>query len=109
MSIFASVVLCGVLILVSTAFAEDEQILLLLSAKGTQMSGLFTAKDHWEVRWKGDEGLSIITFDREGNRIAAIAYAEHGGGGSASQEQGGTYSLKVISEGAWTVTVVQQP
>jgi len=106
---FVSAVLCGGLILAGTAFAEDEQILLRFSAKGTQMSGLFTAKDHWEVRWKSDEGLSIFTFDREGNRIAAIAYAEHGGGVSASQEEGGMYSLKIISEGAWTVTVVQRP
>lgn len=99
---------CG-LILAGTVFAGDEQVLLRFSAKGAQMSPLFTTKDHWEVRWKSDEGLSIFTFDRDGNRIAAIAYAAHAGGGSASQEQGGTYSLKIISEGSWNVTVVQHP
>ena len=101
--------LCCSLIFAGTAFTADEQILLQFSAKGAQMSPLFTAKDHWEVRWKTDKGLSIFTFDREGNRIATIAYAEHAGGGSASQEQGGTYSLKIISEGSWNVTVVQHP
>ena len=101
--------LCCSLMLAVTAFAEDEQILLRLSGNGAQMSSLFTAKDHWEVRWKTDKGLSIFTFDSDGNRIAAIAYAEHPGGGSASQEQGGTYSLKIISEGSWNVTVVQHP
>ena len=101
--------LCCGLIFAGTAFAEDERILLQFSAKGAQMSPLFTAKDHWEVRWKTDNGLSIVTFDRDGNRIAAIAYAEHAGGGSASQEQGGTYSLKIVSEGSWNVTVVQHP
>lgn len=103
-----SAVMCMYLMLAGTALAEDQQILLRFSAEGTQMSDLFTAKDHWEVRWKSDHGLSILTFDREGNRIDAIAYAAHAGGGSASQEQGGTYSLKVISEGSWTVTVVQR-
>lgn len=103
-----SMLRCG-LILAGTAFAEDEQILLRFSATGAQMTPLFTANDHWEVRWKTDKGLSIFTFDSDGNRIAAIAYAEHAGGGSASQEQGGTYSLKIISEGSWNVTVVQHP
>jgi len=88
--------LCYGLILAGTVFAEDEQILLRFSATGAQMTPLFTAKDHWEVRWKTDKGLTILTFDSDGNRIAAIAYAEHAGGGSASQEQGGTYSLKII-------------
>ncbi len=102
-----SMLCCG--LLAGTAFAEDEQILLQFSSKGAQMSPLFTARDHWEVRWKTDKGLSIFTFDRDGNRIDAIAFAEHAGGGSASQEQGGTYSLKIISEGSWNVTVVQHP
>ena len=58
--------LCCGLIFAGTAFAEDERILLQFSAKGAQMSPLFTAKDHWEVRWNTDNGLSIVTFDRDG-------------------------------------------
>ena len=50
-----SMLCCG-LILAGTTFAVDEQILLRCSAKGAQMSPLFTAKDHWEVRWKTDKG-----------------------------------------------------
>ncbi|MBX3331664.1 MAG: hypothetical protein KF722_14745 [Nitrospira sp.] len=56
--------LCCSLMLAGTAFAEDEQILLRFSGNSAQISSLFTAKDHREVRWKTDKGLTIFTFGK---------------------------------------------
>ncbi len=72
----------------------------------------FTVTDDWELRWdyKGDVGNDLFRLVLQSSPadVPVDLVTQKGSGqGIKHQKKGGTYYLKVISMGKWTVTVVQ--
>lgn len=104
-----TVLLC----LVSTvALAADEQVVFTQAANGTRNTRPFTVADRWELRWdvKGPK-LSIFLFMADGERqgLLPIVTQDKAGTGSSYYPKAGSYYLKVLADGDWTISVVQLP
>jgi hypothetical protein len=106
--------LLGVMVLLGSlcsapAWAAEEQIVQQLSANGSRNTRPFIVQDRWEVQWKADKDLSVYLLDANGDLKDSIGSSKGAGTGSTYQAKGGTFSLKIIGSGNWTITVVQLP
>lgn len=93
----------------SPVWAADEQIVFTQSANGSRTTRPFTVKDRWEVQWKSDKDLTLFLMDTKGQPIDSLGNSTQAGTGSTYRAEGGIYSLKIISNASWTITVVQLP
>ena len=106
------IIIWSLLVNIPASLARDEQIIQQISGKMHQHLEPFAIDDDWELRWdyKGEVGndlfqivLQSIPTDRPTDTVT-----QHGSGqGAKHQKRGGTYFLKVMSMGKWTITVVQ--
>jgi hypothetical protein len=51
----------------------------------------------------------LYLLDEKGDFIDSLASTRKGGSGSTYHQKGGRYSIKVIINGEWTISVVQLP
>jgi hypothetical protein len=58
------------------------------------------------VRWDSSAGITIFLNNEKGP-LEALASTNKAGTGSTFHIAGGSYFLKIISNGDWTVTVIQ--
>ena len=90
-----------------------QKVVERASGNGNSVVGPFTVGDRWEVRWD----FEVYPFQIFVNQKDAVypdlpvedATQEGSGRGSFTQRKPGTYYLKVVAQGSWTVTVVDQP
>lgn len=109
-----AVFLMGVLMCVCPdwAPAEDVKPVFQYSANGTRNTRPFTVQDRWELQWDAKGGkLAIFLFTADGERqgVLPIVTQEKSGSGASYYPKGGSYYLKVVTEGDWNITVVQVP
>lgn len=104
-----TLVLMGVLGLSGWAFAADEQNIQELTANGSLTTQPFTVNDHWEVRWKSTNDLSLFLLDAQGKQVEELGHSNGHASGATYHAKGGTYSLKISTSAHWTITVVQLP
>lgn len=100
------------LVSIPVSLARDEQIIQQVSGKLHQHLEPFTINDDWEFRWdyKGEVGNDLfqIVLQSSPTDVPVDSVTQKGSGqGRKHQGKGGTYYLKVISMGKWTITVVQ--
>ena len=95
---------------VSSAMAEEN--VFTQSANGTRNTKPFTVKDRWELRWdaKGQK-LAVFLFTAEGERqgVLPMVTQDKPGADSSYYPKAGSYYLKVVTDGDWTISVVQLP
>jgi len=99
------------LLLVIPSFAADEsggQIILKESANCSRNLRPFKVKDKWEVRWDSSKDITVWLNDEKGQPLERLASSK-AGSGSTFHPTGGSYFLKIISSGDWTITVIQLP
>jgi hypothetical protein len=92
--------------------AVDERTIQETSANGTRNTRPFTVQDRWELQWdaKGESFLVMLftdTGERQG--LLPIVRQEGPGKGESFYPKGGSYYLKILAKGDWTVRVVQLP
>jgi len=80
---------------------------------GNKVLGPFTVTDRWEVQWDFD-GVALQIFVNQKDSLypnlpVDESTQEGSGRGSSRHEMGGTYYLKVVAQGSWTITVVDLP
>ncbi len=96
---------------VAPVWATDD-VVFQLSANGTRSTRPFTVKDRWELRWDA-KGSSFQVYelkpDGEPIGFAPAAAQTKPGSGSSYRPKGGTLYLRILSDGDWTITVVQLP
>jgi hypothetical protein len=102
----------SLLVSIPVSLARDEQIIQQVSGKLHQHLEPFTINDDWEFRWdyKGEVGNDLfqIVLQSTPTDVPVDLVTQNGSGqGAKHQKKGGTYYLKVISMGKWTITVVQ--
>jgi hypothetical protein len=102
----------SLLVSIPVSLARDEQIIQQVSGKFHQHLEPFTINDDWEFRWdyKGEVGNDLfqIVLQSTPMDVPVDVVTQKGSGkGTKHQKKGGTYYLKVISMGKWTITVVQ--
>jgi hypothetical protein len=102
----------SLLVNIPVSLARDEQIIQQVSGKLHQHLEPFTVNDDWELRWdyKGEVGNDLfqIVLQSSPADVPVDQVTQKGSGqGRTHQKKGGTYYLKVISMGKWTITVVQ--
>ena len=100
------------LVSMPSALALDEQIIQQVSGRGHQHLEPFTVTDDWELRWEYrsevENNLFQLVLQSLPADLPVDSVTRNGPThGSKHQKNGGTYYLKVISMGKWTVTVVQ--
>ena len=108
------VVLVGLSILLGSwpCWAADEQVVFTQSANGTRNTRPFTVEDRWELRWDiKSSNLTVYLFTANGDPkgVFPIVTQSKPGASSSYYPKAGSYYLKVITEGDWTITVVQLP
>ena len=94
------------------AFAEvaEEQVVQETSGNGTRNLRPFKVRDHWEIRWHAKDGdIAIFITNPNSGVPQQAAGQDKPGSGSSYQPKGGTYFLRVVATGDWTVTIVQLP
>jgi hypothetical protein len=107
-----SATLCGWLLLTGGVLAAEERTVYTQSANGTRNTRPFTVQDRWELRWsaKGEKlAIFLYTADGEPRGFLPIVTQDKPGGDRSYYPKGGEYYLKVLTEGDWTVTIVQLP
>jgi len=102
----------SLLVSIPVSLARDEQIVQQVSGKSHEHLEPFTIHDDWELRWdyKGEVGNDLfqIVLQSTPMDVPVDLVTQKGSGqGAKHQKKGGTYYLKVISMGKWTITVVQ--
>jgi hypothetical protein len=102
----------SLLVSIPVGQARDEQVIQQVSGKLHQHLEPFTVTDDWELRWdyKGDVGndlFQLVLQSSPADVPVDLVTQKGSGQGTKRQRKGGTYYLKVISMGKWTVTVVQ--
>jgi hypothetical protein len=102
----------SLLVGIPVSLARDEQIIQQVSGKLHQHLEPFTINDDWELRWdyKGEVGNDLfqIVLQSTPTDVPVDVVTQKGSGqGTKHQKKGGTYYLKVVSMGKWTITVVQ--
>lgn len=104
--------LCSWILLAVTAFAAEEQIIQQFTGNGTRSTRPFTVQDRWELRWDA-RGTSLQIYevkpDGEPISLAPAASQTKPGSGSSYRPKGNTLYLRILSDGDWTITVVQLP
>ncbi len=105
-TILGSILLC---LVASLNVAAEEPVVFTQSANGSRALRPFTVKDHWETRWSSTKEITVWKLDREGEPLERLAHTTIPGTGATYQAKGGTFSLKIVSQGEWTITVVQLP
>jgi hypothetical protein len=99
-------------LLPATSWAADEQVIFTQSANGTRNTRPFTVADRWELRWDvNGPTLAVFLFTADGERqgILPIITQDKPGSDSSYYPKAGSYYLKVMTDGDWTITVVQLP
>lgn len=77
------------------------------SGTGSLNTRPFTTTGPWEIQWDSKNDYFYISlFTENGDRIGPIAAQPGGGIGSSYQPKAGSYYLKVISMGEWTIKIV---
>ncbi len=104
-----SVVIGGWLLLAGLVVAAEEQLIQELTANGSRTTRPFTVNDGWEVRWTATNDFSFFLLDAQGQQLEALGNSTGDAAGATYHAKGGTYSLKIVSNAHWTVTVVQLP
>ena len=98
--------------LAAPVWAAEEQVVFSQSANGTRNTRPFSVADRWELRWdvKGST-LAIFLFGADGERKGVLPIVTQNKPGSSNSyyPMAGSYYLKVVTEGDWTITVVQLP
>jgi hypothetical protein len=111
-------VLVGLLCFVgvsASVLAEDGggggggRVVLKKSANGSRTLRPFTVQDGWEARWESTADISLYLLNEKGDPIESLASTKKAGNGSTYHQKGGRHSIKIISLGEWTVSVVQVP
>lgn len=107
-------VMAALLLLVpgGLVLAADEQVVFTQSANGTRNTRPFTVADRWELRWdvKGPKlTIYLYTSDGDPRGLLPIVTQDKPGASSSYYPKAGSYYLKVIADGDWTVSVVQLP
>ena len=102
------IVLCSPIPLVQAT--DDSIVVLRESAKGSRTLPPFTVKHGWELRWdaKGDQ-FSVSLYMPNGEFVDTLATQRKPGAGSTIYPKGGTYYLRIISAGDWTISATQLP
>jgi hypothetical protein len=105
------VLLCLTLLCTAPFATADDagKIVLKETANGSRSLRPFTIQDKWEVQWDSTEGVSITLYTDKGEAVDALASSKKAGSGSTFYPNGGSYFLKVIARGDWTITVSQLP
>jgi hypothetical protein len=100
--------LCFVIVQ-SSVFAEGggEKIVLKESANGSRTLRPFTVQDGWEARWESSADIALFLLNEKGDPIDSLASTRKAGSGSTYHHKGGRYSIKIVTLGEWTVSVVQ--
>ncbi len=92
------------------AQAAEGQVVQEFSGNGTRNLRPFKVRDHWEIRWTVKDGdITIFLASPNEGLPQQAAGQDKPGSGSSYQPKGGTYFLRIVSTGDWTVTVVQLP
>jgi hypothetical protein len=102
----------SLLVSIPVSLARDEQIIQQVSGQYHQHLEPFTVNDDWEFRWenKAEAGNNLFEIVLQSSATDApvdLVTQKGSGQGAKHQKKGGTYYLKVISMGKWTITVVQ--
>ncbi|ULA62939.1 MAG: exported protein of unknown function [Nitrospira sp.] len=104
--------LCIALLSAAPSWAAEEHVIVTKSANGTRNTRPFTVQDRWELRWdaKGQKfAIYLFTADGERQGLLPIVTQDKPGADSSYYPKAGEYYLKIVSDGDWTVTVVQLP
>lgn len=94
-----------------SASAEDT-VVFELSGNGTRNTRPFTVRDRWEVKWDArTEHLAIHLYTAKGEAqgMLPIATQDGPGRGATFRPDGGSYYLKIIAQGDWSIAIVQLP
>lgn len=109
MSVYRLAFLFIVLISAAPSWAAEERVAFTQSANGSRYLRPFIVKDHWEARWNSTKEITIWKLNQDGQPLERLAHTNTAGDGATYQAKGGAFSLKIISQGDWTITVVQLP
>jgi hypothetical protein len=88
---------------------DESKAVLRESAEGSRTLRPFTVQDGWELRWESSAGLSLFLLNEKGDPIDSLASTRKAGTGSTYHQKGGRYSIKVVTLGEWTISVVALP
>lgn len=100
------------LLFAATALAAEEPIVFSQAANGTRNTRPFTVQDRWELQWQATgEKLAIFLFTADGQPRGMLPIVTQSKPGSdrSYYPKGGGYYLKVVTDGDWTIRVVQVP
>lgn len=98
---------------VAVAHAAEETVLQRTTGNGIRSLRPFTATKPFEVQWQAD-GTKFEVYEFDAVEGKALSFVPAGsqtkpGSGSTYRSRPGSYYLRIISDGEWTVTVVQLP
>ena len=102
-------ILCVGLLFGGLVIAADGQIVQEFTGNGSLTTRSFPVTDGWEVRWTATNEFSLFLLDAQGQLLEALGHSIGDAGGTTYHAKDGTYSLRISSNGHWTVTVVQLP
>ncbi len=86
---------------------EPSSVITTFSGSGSLNTKPFTTTGPWEIQWDSKNDYFYISlFTENGNRVGPIAAQPGEGVGSSYQPKAGSYYLKVISMGEWTIKIV---
>ena len=108
-TILGAILLC---LVTSLSVAAEELAVFSQSANGTRNTRPFTVADRWELRWdtKGTKlVVYLFTADGEAQGLLPMVTQDKPGASSSYYPKAGSYYLKVIADGDWTISVVQLP
>lgn len=83
------------------------------TGNGNKVVGPFKVTERWEVRWDFD-GIALQIFVNQKDSLypdlPVDESTQRGSGqGSSRQEKGGTFYLKVVAQGSWSIIIVDLP
>ncbi|HQN74776.1 MAG TPA: zinc ribbon domain-containing protein [Bacillota bacterium] len=87
---------------------ESLPVIATFSGSGSLNTKPFTTTGPWEIQWDSRSDYFYISlFTENGERVGPIAAQPRAGVGSSYQPRAGSYYLKVISIGDWTIKIVK--
>jgi hypothetical protein len=95
------------------AQADARTVVEEASGSGNKVIGPFRVQNAWELHWDFKGPLLQIFVNQTDAPLPNLpvddAKQDGPGQGYERQEKSGTFYLKVVAQGEWTITVVQLP
>ena len=85
--------------------AQPQEVILTLQGDSHEISDSFEVKPGWQIQWQIDGDAIAIAVSGDPN-LGVVIDQEGPASGVTGIAQGGEFSLNIVANGPWKVTVI---